>query len=422
MSQWAFPGLAKVRRLPDELSHDLRLDGLVQLAVDNSDFGDYPREVVRALLLTGYTDACCQVAKSHDDAFVSRAGLLRWMSEAVIDALARPLGDEHPGVLHRRGDVCHCLEDREWPPASVAQYAVHNFLSVNGTKREKNLKTLKRKELSVFRAEVFRRDRFMCRTCLEMPGSLDDHRSPKALTLGHLDPNQAGGVDLLITQCKACNLKQASYSLDQKFMELYAAPSTPARTFDEAMATAEQTRAEMRAAPRPVMPGHGLPLAASVSPRPAGQVDPWNRAQIPTPPPAEPPPPDPIQNRSEPDPDRVPDPVPTGNDPMPETDPESGLDRVGQPERAADAPPDSGYLDREGEGPAGGDEPPALTPGLKRLLLSMPRGEPMPTWEIAQLHGFTAKQTEEGLRRLAAHQLVQRVPSNAGQPVTWLRL
>lgn len=425
MSRWAFPNRARPRHFPDEISDELRVEGLVQLAIGAGDWPEYPYEVVRALIMTGYVDACAQVARGDDDGFVHRSTLRRYMSDTVIEAMARPLSDECAGILHRRGDECRCLEGRAWPP--LVDFAVHDFLAANGTKREKNTKAQKRAELRNFRGAVLKRDRFMCRVCLAMPDTLADHKSDRALEVDHGDPNAAVGVDNLFTLCKRCNRHKASRSFDQALMVLHAAPAHPARSFEEALEGAEATRVELRAAPRPVVPGHDAPMSPSPSPRPPQQRDPWNRAQIPTPPPADPDPPDPIRTRSESDREPDSDPIRPGSEPGTEPGPETGsqpdTDRIADPDAAPPPDPDRSYLGREGEGePAraspGGD---GLTPGLRGLLAQLPPGVAMPVWEIAKIIGMEGRLVDQGLHRLLAHGLVDRHPSHAGQPVTWSR-
>lgn len=425
MSRWAFPNRTKPRHFPDEISDELRIEGLVQLAIEAGDWPEFPYEVVRALLLAGYVDACAQVAKGDDDGFVYRSTLRRYMSDTTITALCRPLSQECAGVLHRRGDECRCLEGRKWPP--LVDFAVHDFLAANGTKREKSVKEQKRAELRAYRGEVLKRDRFMCRSCLSMPDTLHDHKSDRALEVDHIDPNAAAGVENLAALCKKCNRRKGGRSFDQALMVLHGQPSTPARSFEEALETAEATRAELQAAPRPVVPGHDAPMAPSPSPRPPEQRNPWNRAQIPTPPPADPHPPDPKPIRSDPDPEPDIDPIRPGSDPG--TEPGPDPDQNPDPDRIVDhdpeppPDPDHRYLGREGEGeparasPGGSD----LTPGLRGLLARLPTGVPMPAWEIAQLAGMDTQLVSRGLQVLAGHGLVQRLPSHHGQPVTWQR-
>ena len=409
-------------RFPDDLADDHRLEGLVQAALNTGDFPGEPYDLVRARLLAGYSDACCKAAKSTKDTFVMRATLLRYMPPPVLAALARRLSDTEPGMLHLAGDVCPCLEGRPWPP--YVEFAVHDFLKSNPTRAERQLRDQKRRELRQYRAEVLRRDRFLCRHCLTMPDKLDDHRSPRALQIDHVDPNGADGPVNLVTLCKECNTTKTNQTPDQKHMRLYAAPATPAVDFADAVSTVDATRAELHAAPRPVMPGHGLPVSSMPSPRPPSEANPFDRGQIP--------------RQPAPGPDRDPpgtDPPRPGTDPGPDPDPtrsRSGYDRDPQPEPHPDVDPGPAPDPKPDRDPAPGypgregtqhlvDEHEGLSGNQSRVLLAL-TDTAQPAHRIADQARLSLPQTEAALRYLAGAGRCDRLASTpGGVPVRWRR-
>lgn len=341
-------------RFPDDLGDESRLEGLVQLALDRRDFPGYPYDVVRALLLAGYADACSKVAKSQRDHWAGRATLRRYMSDVVIEALARPLSEDEPGLLHRHGEVCHCLSDHEarWP--SYIEFAVHDFLRTNPSRAERSLHDLKKKEIPQLRQEALRQWWYACAYCRRRPDTLNDHVSPRSLTLDHVDPHTPGAV---VIACKGCNAAKGARTADEWGQRLRFRPDRPALDWADALANGADAFTEADAAAVPiVMAGHGAPPASAPTPRPRTQADPYMRSRVPT-------------GGSDPDPDPAPDP---GPDPAPDPAPDPGRDRLGP-----------GYGPGSQPAPLPGTEPgpePARNPATEPVHdpPRQPRTEPHP--------------------------------------------
>lgn len=421
MTQWRFP---------DDLVDEERLEGLVQLALDRKDFGEASYFDVWSKLLAGYTVACCKVAKSQKDHWVSRATLRRYVCDTTIDALARRLSDDEPGILHRHGDVCSCLSDHDarWP--SYVEFAVHNFLATNPSRAERALSTLKKREVAQLRAEALQRWWFACAYCRGRPDRLADHVSGRALTLDHVDPNTPGAV---VVACKSCNSKKKDFTADEKGMTLAFCPAVPARNWEHALAegAAAFAQADTDAVPV-VMPGHGAPGAPAPTPRPRTQADPYMRARVPSPAP------DPATRPgpgSDLGPDPVPDRVGPGSRPGPVPGPVSGPEPAREPAPDPVAHPapqqrrEPGALAQGREGT--GDPPTAAAGGeqskVMRWAASVLTDQPMACFEIAELilkRKPTDEQTrkvEQALARLADIDEAVKIPARAPNPVTWRR-
>jgi 5-methylcytosine-specific restriction endonuclease McrA len=107
-------------------------------------------------------------------------------------------------VLHRPGDECDCLDAAAWP--EDGGYWVHDFLDRNPSRSENDVHRAKSKELrdKELRQLVKRRDGNACRYCgTVVPWA--DKKSPRSLTIDHVDPALAAGADNLVIACNACN-------------------------------------------------------------------------------------------------------------------------------------------------------------------------------------------------------------------------
>jgi len=132
-------------------------------------------------------------------------------------------------LVHRRGDACRCLKDREWPDTAADVY-VHHYLTSNPSRDEFDVQRAKQAELrdSELRAAVRQRDRSRCRYCA-VPVVWADRRSAQGGVFDHVDPRIAAGAANLVVACRGCNSRKGNRTPAAAGMTLLPVPGTDQR-------------------------------------------------------------------------------------------------------------------------------------------------------------------------------------------------
>ncbi|ROP36267.1 HNH endonuclease signature motif containing protein [Saccharothrix texasensis] len=105
-------------------------------------------------------------------------------------------------------DLCSCLHDKKWT-AEMGGYWIHDWLNHNPSKAENTVHRAKGTELKDqdLILLIRQRDGNACRYCLTVvPWA--DRKSPRMLTIDHVDPTLAAGADNLVVACMFCNSKK----------------------------------------------------------------------------------------------------------------------------------------------------------------------------------------------------------------------
>jgi 5-methylcytosine-specific restriction endonuclease McrA len=126
----------------------------------------------------------------------------------VLELLCqRELG--RPPLVHRKGDVCDCL-DEVW--IDGYDFRIHAFLKRNPSKAEyeRNRAQQADRKDARLRAMVYRRDGGCCRYCRSGPLGTTSGRSKdrrKVRAFDHVDPDRPAGSDgdNYVTACDRCN-------------------------------------------------------------------------------------------------------------------------------------------------------------------------------------------------------------------------
>ncbi|WP_410676688.1 HNH endonuclease [Amycolatopsis sp. cmx-4-68] len=149
--------------------------------------------------------------------FCSLAGTDGWVPDWVIEneftkaelkiATTEKANGRAP-LLHRFGDECSCLHAvaaEKWT-AELGGLWVHDWLPHNPSKAENTVHKAKGRELQDkdLRYLIQRRDGNSCRYCgVIVPWQ--DKKSPRALTIDHVNPTLAAGAANLVIACTTCN-------------------------------------------------------------------------------------------------------------------------------------------------------------------------------------------------------------------------
>lgn len=150
-------------------------------------------------------------------AFCAQQGTDGWVPDWVIEneftkaelkiATTEKANGRAP-LLHRWGDECSCLHAvaaEKWT-ADLGGLWVHDWLPHNPSKAENTVHKAKGRELKDqdLRYLIQRRDGNSCRYCgIVVPWA--DKKSPRALTIDHVDPTRAAGAANLVIACTTCN-------------------------------------------------------------------------------------------------------------------------------------------------------------------------------------------------------------------------
>lgn len=146
--------------------------------------------------------------------YAAQQGTDGWLPQWVVDAefTARELeavttlkANGRAPLIHTKGAECPCLAGLEWTD-EMGGYWIHDWLKHNPSKAENNVHRAKGRELGDkdLRALVMKRDGNACRYC----GTVvpwNDKRSPRALTIDHVNPTLAAGAANLCVACTTCN-------------------------------------------------------------------------------------------------------------------------------------------------------------------------------------------------------------------------
>lgn len=155
-----------------------------------------------------------------------------WIPTEVVHVIAKPAtlkklltvkANGRSVPLHRPDDECSCLEDVEWP--LEGGYWVHDYLDRNPSKKEHDVHKAKKRELGdrELRVQVAERDGNACRYCgVVVPFA--DNKSALKLTLDHIDPRKAWGLENLAQACGVCNSKKKDCTPKAARMELLPPP------------------------------------------------------------------------------------------------------------------------------------------------------------------------------------------------------
>lgn len=127
------------------------------------------------------------------------------LTERELAVACGPLANSNKGLLHKPGDECGCLVDKEWRPG-MGGFWVHDWLEHNPSKAENRVHRAKGKELKDkdLRYLVQRRDGNACRYCGQVV-PWQDKKSDRALCIDHVNPTLAAGAGNLVVACTGCN-------------------------------------------------------------------------------------------------------------------------------------------------------------------------------------------------------------------------
>lgn len=124
------------------------------------------------------------------------------LTERELAIACRPLAvNSTKPLLHKPGDECGCLVDKDWRP-EMGGFWIHDWFDHNPSKAENRVHRAKGKELKDkdLRYLVMRRDGNACRYCgVIVPWA--DKKSDRALTIDHVNPTLAAGAGNLVIAC-----------------------------------------------------------------------------------------------------------------------------------------------------------------------------------------------------------------------------
>lgn len=189
---------------------------------DSVKFTQLASPMQRLALLGAHVTLVCTSAVSGTDGLLDKAAF-KAIPGTIQRALLTSVMGKAP-LVHRRGDECECLAGRGWPDG--AEYCVHDYLAYNPAAAEYELSKVQRKERrnpSMVR-RVRNRDRDLCRYCGN-PTDWADRRGPRGGQVDHVDPMQAGEVNLVVC-CRDCNQKKGKRTPDEAGMRLLPAPDS----------------------------------------------------------------------------------------------------------------------------------------------------------------------------------------------------
>lgn len=164
-------------------------------------------------------------ASERSDGFVTVQQVDEYGTRESAERLLRSRFDRSP-LVHRKGDVCGCLEGRKWP--SDYDYAIHDWLAYNPSRSENDVAKAQRKELRdrELREQVRKRDGDCCRYCGKQV-KWQDRKSPAGGVLDHVRPDIAAGVGNLVVACRACNTRKGKRTPEAASMALLPPPGHP---------------------------------------------------------------------------------------------------------------------------------------------------------------------------------------------------
>lgn len=154
------------------------------------------------LMLWGYC------SEQPTDGWVPEEIARQELTERELVVACGPLANSAKGLLHKPGDECGCLLDKDWRP-EMGGFWVHDWFDHNPSKAENRVHRAKRKELGDkdLRYLVQRRDGNACRYCGQVvPWA--DKKSDRALCIDHVNPTLAAGAGNLVVACTGCNSRK----------------------------------------------------------------------------------------------------------------------------------------------------------------------------------------------------------------------
>lgn len=207
-------------RIDDRLPMSAKIQGLA----DPGATGDKARRQ-RNEALGHWLLVLAWCGSERSDGFLTAAQVADYGTADSLARLLRSRFDRSP-LVHRKGDVCACLEGRKWP--SDYDYAVHDWLVYNPSRSENDVAKAQRKELRdrELREQVRRRDGDCCRYCGKQV-KWQDRKSPAGGVLDHVRPDMAAGADNLVVACRACNTRKGKRTPEAASMQLLPIASHP---------------------------------------------------------------------------------------------------------------------------------------------------------------------------------------------------
>jgi hypothetical protein len=139
-----------------------------------------------------------------------------------------------PPLVHRKGDVCDCLDD-EWRDGGYV-YRIHGFLKRNPSRAENERQRAMKADAKDhrLRALVYERDGGCCRYCRSGPlpanmGRAKDRR--KVRTYDHVDPDRPAAPDGTgyVLACDRCNSEKGHRTPEEAEMVLLDEPTEAER-------------------------------------------------------------------------------------------------------------------------------------------------------------------------------------------------
>lgn len=144
-------------------------------------------------------------AEQSTDGWVPEWVVKQEFNAAELEIATTTVANGTAPLLHKPGDDCECLTAAKWT-VEMGGLWCHDWLVNNPSKSENRVHRAKGRELKDvdLRYLIHRRDGNACRYCgVVVPWA--DKKSPRALTIDHVNPTLAAGADNLVVACTACN-------------------------------------------------------------------------------------------------------------------------------------------------------------------------------------------------------------------------
>jgi hypothetical protein len=125
-----------------------------------------------------------------------------------LDAVTTIKANGRAPLIHTKGAECSCLHGLEWTD-EMGGYWIHDWLKHNPSKAENTVHRAKGRELGDkdLRTLIMKRDGNSCRYCgIVVPWN--DKKSPRMLTIDHVNPTLAVGAANLVVACTTCNSRK----------------------------------------------------------------------------------------------------------------------------------------------------------------------------------------------------------------------
>lgn len=194
--------------------------------------GDH-RAVTVDQLQAGYARLMSVAARHMSSGWLTRETALSLCRPRVLERLSARVLPDMPPWLHTKGDECSCYET--WQ--SGYTYLLHGFLKRNPTKKETERHRAQKRERQdpATRAAVYERDGGCCRYCRSGPlpkkgmGRAKDRR--RVIHYDHVHPDKLAGADLanLVVSCGRCNDEKGARTPAEADMILLPVPTEDER-------------------------------------------------------------------------------------------------------------------------------------------------------------------------------------------------